>query len=280
MRLRLSLGRLITKSAFTPVLCLIASIAYAGAWTQKASNILLINNFSYYINDRYFDNSGKKQHIPDYQKYEINPYIEYGLRDGLTIGANLFFQRVSQDNIAGSHTNSNIGIGDTELFIRKRLWQEDGWIFSAMPLIKLPSLESKYAQPNIGSNNYDMELTLSGGYGFKALNLNHFINIDASYRHRFGSPHDQLKLTTSAGISVSKNTMLLTQIFTTTRVNSNTNPLFTQSSGDDYDLTKLQISTIYKIDNKLSLQIGAFHNLDGRNIGNGNGFNFAVHKFF
>ena len=273
-------GKLTAKTIIILLFCLISGIAYAGAWTQNSGKGLLISNFSYYSTNKYFDNSGKKQSLADYQKYEMNPYIEYGLRDDITIGANLFFQRASQYDSNTGIDNSNLGVGDSELFTRFRLWQGDGKVFSVEPMVKLPSLESESAQPQIGNKNFDTGLTFSSGYGFKAWELDHFINLDAGYRHRFSTPNDQLKFAATAGVSITKKTMVLTQVFTTTRLASHNNPAFTQSSGDDYDLTKLQISAIYKLDDKVSMQIGAFSNVAGRNIGSGDGLTFSINKIF
>lgn len=258
----------------TILLCLTASLAHAGAWTQNDGKALLITNISYYSTSKFFDNSGNKKLFNNYSKYELNPYLEYGLRDDLTVGANFFLQRASQN------ATSNWGIGDSEFFIRKKLWQKDGFMFSAEPMLKLPSLEKQSSQPRIGSKNFDTGLTFSGGYSFKAWGLDHFTNLDAGYRHRFGTPNDQLKFAATAGFSLSKKYMLFTQIFNTTRLKNPANPAFTQSSGDDYDLTKLQISTIYKIDDKLSFQVGAFSHLTGRNVGGGNGATFTINKEF
>ena len=271
--MKIRFGKITTKTTVALLFCLVSGIAYAGAWTQKSGKGLFINNFSYYSTNKYFDNSGKKQSIADYQKYEMNPYIEYGLRDDITIGANLFLQHAIQQG-------NNTGIGDSELFARYRLWQGNGAVFSVEPMLKLPSLGSEFSQPKIGSKNFDAGLTFSGGYGFKAWELDHFINLDVGYRHRFGTPDDQLKFTTTAGFSLSQKTILLTQVFTTTRFASHDNHLFTQSSGDDYNLNKLQISSIYKLDDKISLQVGAFTNISGRNVGNGSGVNFAIYKVF
>ncbi len=278
--IKICFGKLTTKATIALFICFISGLAYAGAWTQQTGKWLTISNFSYYSTNKYFDNSGKQKPLASYKKFEINPYIEYGLRDDVTVGANLFFQQASQYNGVIGTDNNNIGIGDSEFFTRFRLWQKDGAVFSIEPMVKLPSLESSSEQPQIGSRNFDTGLTFSAGYGFKKWDLDHFINLDAGYRHRFGMPSDQLKINATAGLSVSKNTMLLTQVFNTARLASHNNAIFTQSSGDDYDLTKLQISAIYKIDDKLSLQAGAFSNIAGKNSGGGDGMIFAINKSF
>ncbi|MEZ5690903.1 MAG: hypothetical protein R3D71_04470 [Rickettsiales bacterium] len=264
----------------TIVLCSFSTIVYAGAWTRRSGEILLVSNFSYYFTDRRFDNSGNIQPLADYRKYEFNPYIEYGLYDDVTIGANLFLQRVSQENSVSGNWNSNWGIGDSEFFIRKKIWEKDGLLFSVEPMIKIHSPENRANQPIIGSRDFDTGITLSGGYSFGYAGLNHFVNIDANYRHRLGEANDQINLYSTLGLSINKKTMILTQMFNSFRLSDNKNSQFTNSSGDDYDLTKLQISAMYEVKDNMSLQLGAFSHVSGRNTGGGDGVIFAVHKVF
>jgi hypothetical protein len=270
----MNFGNSTTKAIIFLISFLITGAAYAGAWTQSSGKWLFVQNISYYSTSKFFDNSGKKQNLNNYNKYELNPYIEYGLRDDVTIGANLFLQRASQNNM------SNWGIGDSEFFIRKQLWEKDGFVFSVEPMIKLPSIESSSQQPQIGNRNFDTVVTFSGGYSFKAWGLNHFTNLNTGYRHRFGTQNDQFKLEATAGLSLSKKYMLLAQAFNTTRLTDTIQPAFTQSSSDDYDLTKLQISAIYKMDDKLSFQAGAFSHVAGRNVGSGSGAIIAINRNF
>ncbi len=277
---KLYFGNRAAKLLLTLLVFHIPAHAYAGAWTQNKDKGQLITNLSYYSSNEYFDNSGKKRKASNYSKYELNPYFEYGVRDWLTVGANIFAQRASQYNSGLGRKQTNWGIGDSELFFRTRLWHNKDFIISAEPMLKLPGMESHKEQPQIGNPNYDTGLTMSGGYSFKALQLDHFINLDAGYRHRFGSPADQLKFAATAGISVTNRIRILTQFFRTARLSNTNNPVFTQASSDDYDLSKLQLSAVYQTDNKLSFQIGAYNNIAGRNTGSGDGALLAVSKEF
>lgn len=258
----------------TLALCFLPNFSYAGAWTQAAGKGLFIQNFSYYSTNKYFDNSGNKQSMSRYRKYELNPYIEYGLNDWLTVGANVLAPMATQSG------QTNFGISDSEVFVRARIWRQNNWVVSAEPMVKLPSLWDETDLPKIDNNNFDAGLTLSAGYSFGYWGLDHFINIDGGYRHRFGAPHDQMRFSATAGISVTPKAKILTQVFNTSRIAGSNSAIFTQSSSDDYDLTKLQISGIYKIYDNISLQVGAFTNIEGRNTGSGNGGMFAVSKEF
>jgi len=262
-------------------ICFFAEKSFAGGWTQKAGQGLYIQNFSFYYTKNYFDDSSKKKPLNGYySQVELNPYLEYGVNNWLTVGTNLFLQRVTQDNHSLSSAQTNYGVGDSEFFSRFRIWKNEQFSFALEPMVKLPSFVNKNSSPKIGSETYDTGLTLSGGYSFKAYGQNHFADLDLGYRHRFGAPNDQLKLSGTLGISLTKKWVVMSQIFLTARTKSTTSPAFTQASGDDYNLTKLQLSAVYKISDKLALQAGAFSNVAGRNVGDGDGVIFSIQKNF
>ncbi len=248
--------------------------AYAGAWTQKQGEGQVILNALYYSTKTLYNNQGNKASQAKFSKYELNPYFEYGLTDAVTIGANLSLQRTYQAN------NSNWGIGDSEFFVRTRLWEKDGFVLSLEPMVKLPSPEHATETPALGGRHPDAGLGLSAGYGFSAFGQNHFANLDTQYRYRFGSPENQIKLAGTVGISVTDTLMFMPQLFATLRANDPAAAAFTQSSGDDYDLLKGQISAVYKMNEQTNLQIAGFSHLDGKNVGAGEGLVLSVWQKF
>ncbi len=266
----------VTVALLVPI---VIAPAQASGWAQKSGKWLVIQNNSFYYNNRYFDESGKNKSLGGYyRKYELNPYFEYGVTDEITVGANLFASRAEQQNSSGYF--SNYGVGDSEIFSRFRLWQSGGFSFSTEAMVKLKSFTNEQKQPQIGSKNYDIGGGLSGGYGFSAYGENHFVNVDAGYRHRYGAPHDQLKFAVTAGVSLNKKWQIIPQVFVTSSTGKPQQALFTQSSSDDYNLTKLQISALYKVSSELSLQAGVFKDIAGRNVGDGRGGFFAIQKSF
>lgn len=256
-------------------LCL-ASDAYAGAWTQDKGKGLAIVNASFSYARAYYDNAGDRIWQPTYYKYELNPYLEYGLWDGVTIGTNISLQRVHNT----FPMETNWGVGDSEFFARFRLFQQDGFVFSAEPMVKLRSPDSEDDNLPLGGAHEDTGLGLSAGYGFSAYGLNHFINLDTQYRYRFGNPKDQLKIAATAGASITPQIMIMPQAFYTRRMDSPAFAVFTQSSGDDYNLLKLQLSTVYKMNDELTFQFGSFGHISGKNTGAGQGFTFSVWRAF
>lgn len=259
---------------FTILTCCLATDAMAAAWTQEEGKTLLITTAGYYGAEKLWTNNGTKASQPRYQKGEFSPYLEYGYYDWLTLGGTMYFQHTTQSGF------SNTSMGDTELFARMRLWQKDGFVVSIAPQLKLPTPFSTSDQPVIGSEHPDAGMQLSGGYGFDAFGQHHYIALDAAYRYRFGMPKDQLRLDATLGIGVAPKWTLMPQLFVTRRVDEPTVATFTQSSGDDYNVTTLQISTIYDVTSDLALQVGGYKNLDGKNVGSGSGGLIAVWKRF
>jgi len=260
------------------LLILFPGYVQAGAWTQPQGHGQIILNGYYYTADKRFDNSGNTVALPQYNKYELNPYVEYGYTDFLTLGANLSLQAVSQES--GSGTLTNYGLGDSEFFARVRLWQKGGMVVSAMPLVKLPSPERASEQPKIGATHPDAALGIAGGYGFELFGQHHFADVAAMYRYRFGTPENQINFSTTLGIGITPRWTVLPQVFVTQRAETPTAATFTQSSGDDYDATKLQLSAAYAYSPTTTFQAGVFGDVDGKNTGIGRGVLLSVWRNF
>jgi hypothetical protein len=260
--------------------CFLSFNAFAGAWTQDKGNGEIILTGIYYATDSYFNEQGKKTAQPTYSKYEINPYLEYGLTDTLTLGANLSFQRTHQDGSPGSSSATNAGIGDSEFFARAQLWKSGGFIASLEPMVKLPGLGGINDQPQIGGHHPDVGMSIAGGYGFSAWGHDHFAELITGYRYRFGSPENQVKIAGTMGFHVSQNLMIMPQAFLTFRTSTPDVNSFTQSSADDYNLVTLQLSGVYRMNDKLSLQLGGFSHVSGKNVGSGDGILFSVWQQF
>jgi len=264
---------------FSIALSFFTSNAYASAWTQEQGNTLLIVTSSYYTANEMYDNNGHSQPQAPYHQYELNPYLEYGYRDDITLGSNLFLESATQNASSGNSSEINWGLGDSEFFLRKRLWQQDGFVVSAEPLVKLPSPQASASdQPKLGDSHTDMAMGFSGGYGFSAYGLNHFIDVDTQYRYRFGPQKDQVRVNASAGIGLTEHWALMPQAFLTYRINEPAVPRYTESTSDDYNLVRLQLSAVYALTPATSFQLGGFDDTGGKNVGEGKGVIFAIWK--
>lgn len=251
----------------------------AGAWPQKAGEGMLILNSTYYTADEYFDNSGKTTSLPRFDKYELNPYLEYGYSDAITLGANIYLEHNTSDGLASAPPNDNTGLGDSEFFLRARLWEQGRFVISAEPLIKLPSPSANTQSGSVGSDNIDVAMGLSFGYGLPMYGRNHYVNLDTSYRYRTGGQADQIRLAATAGINLTPQIQLLPQAFAYYRTSDPYQASFTQSPEDDYNLLKLQLSAVYHF-KTVSVQAGGFIHAEGENTGAGHGGLFSVWRKF
>lgn len=247
------------------------SSALAGAWTRDAGDLLLVTTGVYYSSDRYFDQDGQTKPQGEFSKYELNPYLEYGLTDSLTLGANFFAQYLEQEAITGE-SNDNWGLTDTELFARQRLLQGESWVVSFQPLIKLPSFYYHDELPKGGNNRFDLEASLLGGYSFSLWSLYHYADIRFGYRHRLDYRlHDQLRMDAKLGLSLSDRWQLIPALAYTHALGNTQSSAFAESGLNDYDLLKVECSLLYRWNEQLYLSAGLFSHMDGTQTGKGHG---------
>ncbi len=249
-------------------LSIIAQETSASAWPQKQGDGEVIAAYSYYFSDTYRDKSGAKARIPEYSKHEINPYIEYGLTGRDTLGTNIFLNKVEQNGAAKA------GIGDVELFWRRQLFAVSGCTISLQPLVKLPSFSS--GMPEIGSKSTDFEAKALSGCN---LPWNSFFNVEGGYRHRSGEQQDQLKLDAVIGLKHGDSLWLASAYNTLAAGDYNAgNSGITQSN--DYDLSKIQLSWVYRFHPQTSLQLGVYKDIRARNTGEGAGVTASIWRTF
>ncbi|MDX2073399.1 MAG: hypothetical protein SFX19_03425 [Alphaproteobacteria bacterium] len=247
----------------------VASAAYAGAWTQKEGVLQSITSLSTYRATKFLDAQGNKQPQLAYTKQELAQYAEYGLRDDITLGGQLRLVHTLQDTASGDDSADNLG--DTDLFVRKRLWRDDFSVISLQPGVTLPSPDDRTTTPKIGSDHPVYSLRASYGRGFKLYDQLHYADITGGYLHRAGTPDDQLVLDTTVGLNLTEHWQIVPQLFITQGRHSIQTSSFTESSSNDYNLVKGQFSVQYTTASYGAFQLGVFSHLTGKNTGQGKG---------
>lgn len=273
-------------------LCAVPLSGTQAAWTLDEGKWFAADSVSYYNTDHFIDDSGQHNRQPRFSKWEWNGYYEYGWQDDLTVGANLFLHRLSADytrytptSPTATHgTDANYGLADTEFFVRQRLWQGK-WmgndaVLSLQPLVKLPSWYSEGGNPRSGTDNFDTELRLRGGYNFALLDRTHFATLDLAYRKRFGEWRDQFKSDVTLGFQLNDAFTLLLQSFITQRLEGTARDTFVSGVVNDYDLMKAQASLVYRLTPATRIQIGGFTHAYARNTGDGEGVLFSLWRDF
>lgn len=255
-------------------LVLLAQTALAGAWTQPEGRRQLIQNVVFYSTSDAFNASGDRVDVPRFSKFEINPYYEVGMSDATTLGISGFVQYLRQKEQSEGKAD-NLGIGETELFVRQRLYAGQGFAFAVQPLLKLPSHYRSDNAPVAGRANWDAELALLGGYGFSWLGQSHYIDLKAGYRYRSERLEDQWRASAALGVGVTPRVRLVPELHWTGRVRSG-GTVDSLSGQNDYDLLKAQISAVYSFSEEYGVQVGAFRHLAGEDTGAGGGVMVAL----
>ena len=263
---------------YSTAIIFLSHATYAGAWTQDAGRKQIIVTGSVYSADHYFDNRGHRRSQPNYYKQELNFYGEYGWRDGITFGAQSAVARVFKDGMATN--NSRLNLDDSEVFVRKRVWKNANSILSLQPFVVIPSPDRFSSRPKVGSDHYSTGLALNYGHGFQAFNRHHFVDFSADYTYRFAEPKDQLHASATVGFQVTQNISFMPQLFLTQRVQSPSNPSFTESSADDYNQLSGQLSALYSFSPQTRIQLGYYNHFHGKNTGAGSGLQLGWWRSF
>lgn len=241
------------------------SAVEAGAWLQRQGEGQVIHTLSWYRTGTPGD---------PYEKWEYNPYAEYGWSPRLTIGVSAYLDLASQEIATGWERNA--GLGDTEVFARYLVWEKGPSVFSIQPLVKLPGGWTSDDFPAIGGEQMDAELKGLYGTHFGP----HFLDVSLAYRARSETPSDQLKLEASFGYRLSEQWLILPQLFGTMAMDSTQGGVFTFAPSDDYDLLKWQLTGVYRYNDSLSFQAGGFGHALRDNTGGGGGIIAGVWQKF
>jgi len=241
-------------------LAMTQSAAYAGAWVQEKGNGLGILSLKWYESNRYWD---KDRDLVDggYRKWELNPFLEYGLTGRTTVGMSLFIIDVNDDR------RSAPGLSDAEIFARYLLWKGRGGVLSTQLLVKVPGPYESENIPYQGQDQYDLEWRLLYGTGgvLPASGSEWYLNTEAGFRRRFGDPADEVRIDLAAGVrGPGKKWELELKQENITGLRNASGP-----SAPDYDLHKIGLSSRYWINQSLALQLGVTRDIYGRNTGQG-----------
>lgn len=288
---------------------------HAAAWTQSQGKWQAIFSSTAYESTSSFDRRGKVTGSgTNFNKYEINPFFEYGLRDDITLGINptlqhwqisgnsdtskaIDFRGCGSSNIITGNQSSG-QIAEAEFFIRKRLIEIGNAVFSLQPLVKTPCVLIRDSGVDISWNTYAAELRALAGYGFKwdpillgskmrpFAGQYHFADLEVAYRKRPSNLSDQVKIDGTLGFRFNANILMLAQVFSVISAGEEnvgkveTSPNVFTPLIDNYGDMKLQLSGVVQATKTSSLQIGIYSDVLGKNYGAGNGVIISLWKGF
>ena len=251
-----------------------ANYALAGAWVEPKGEGLFIGSATYYSADSFYDANGQKQSQPTYRKHELQPYVEYGALDWLTVGGTVYLQHVSQSG------TDNYGIADPEFFARARVWHDAKQVVSLQPLVKIGSRFAENAPPRGGSKSQDFQLAALYGRNLNIISNTDYLDTSLAYRIRDNGLGNQWRADAALGLAITPKIQLvpaLRGVFTT---NIKDAAIFTNDGDLDYDTLKAEVAGLYHLNDRQWVQASVFKDVIGVQAGNGYGLSLGFAQRF
>ena len=219
------------------------NLAFAAAWTRAEGTGFTSQS------TKFFTTEFTSGAATPFRKATANSYIEYGLFEHVTIGAELDYA-VRADGREESLTRA---------FVRTRLWRTNHDVLSAEIGGAYPVLDALSADSSARDVTPDLRIGVAYGRGL-TWGAGAWAEAALTFRRRFRSPADEVKLDLTLGYRPRKKLVLLGQVFGTLGLR-NEGPF-----GANYDALKVSASAGYRISDTRTLLLGVSQDVVGRNI--------------
>ncbi|WP_161963742.1 hypothetical protein [Xanthomonas arboricola] len=279
--------------------CALAALpgsAIAGAWTQPQGDTLVIVKALHSDGRGWFDDSHRRTTFGDGQQFDgngrsrqdqLNVYVEHGVTDTLSVIGNFYFTDVgfsNHDAVNGRQQTTTTGFADQEIGLRYALPSaaDDVWRSSVQALVSIPAYgrsktyhptprdPSANSDPALGLGDYGLELRYSRGRGYTLGGRNGYVDLGGAVRLRGSAASDEVRVDASTGLSLTPSWLLLGELNVIQGLGNGRNNVPQQgfvATGTNYDLTKLQLSTLYPAPGGSQWQLGYQQPVMGRNTG-------------
>ncbi|MEE7548152.1 hypothetical protein HF319_14875 [Xanthomonas sp. Kuri4-1] len=264
----------------------------AGAWSQAEGDTLVILKYLHSDGRGWFDDGHHRTDFDDNgrsRQDQLNLYVEHGLTDRLSVIGNFYFSQVGFNNDDGSDRlrARTTGLADQEIGLRYALDEagQGPWRSAVQALVSIPTYgrDKTYhpsnpgSDPALGLGDYGLELRYSRGRGYTLGAHSGYVDLGGALRLRGSAASDEARLDASTGLSLGGRWMLLGELNViqglgngrdNTRVISDVGTgTGYVATGTNYDLTKLQLSSLYTTGSGLQWQLGYQQPVMGRNTG-------------
>jgi hypothetical protein len=138
-------------------------------------------------------------------------------------------------------------------------------VFSAQATWRIPGVFDKTNPAAIGYTDHEVDIRGLVGYSFKAGSLPAFVDLEVAQRYRLGGPPNEFRTDITFGIRSSEKWLWLAQSFN----------VISEGAGTwgfgSFEYQKFQLSAVYALTPRLSLQFGGYSTYWGRNALHENG---------
>jgi len=226
------------------------SAAQAGAWTLPQGQGEVIQTMFGWIGwGSPLRNGGRED------KIESQAYVQYGWTDRLTVIGALSVERYA---LSAPHDVYG-GLDTTGAGLRARLWSNDDWTFAleATAFYGGASNASRPAQAGGAGPAADARALL--GHNLTLFGLPAFADAEAGYRLRTQGPPSEWRADLTLGVDWTPKAQVLFQTFNT----------ISQGKGYNgfpaWEAHKGEVSVVFALDEKWSVQLGGFSTIFRRN---------------
>lgn len=258
--------------SFLVVLFISPNFVYSSAWGKKKGDFFSSYSYLYYEADYFFDsNNKKKKNFCKFKKNEHSIYLEYGLREDLTISFKAPYSSYLECN------NRNNGFSDIELGLIKPIKMINNSVFSFYFNSVIPTGYSYKDNPRLGYSVFGFDFGILYGYSYK----NGFMDLQLVYRNYFGYPSNQLRIYFSNNFRFYRKLYGYFSLNTHSSLGSSDkkdvgNNIFLET---DYSMVEGTLGLRYSFEN-LSIGLSYLRTLFGRKTGVGSGVNLYIWKNF
>jgi protein XagA len=229
---------------------------WGGAWLMEPGDGQAIVYSDFSDSARAFDAEGRLIPVPQYRKFELGTYIEYGLTDWLTLVVAPAYDRISTPPPGQSYN----GLGQSEAAARIRVLQNDSSVISFQAGLRSPGASlADSLGPFEVRRAASLELRGLAGRNIVLLGMESFVDAEAAYRFYGGNQPGEWRIDLTMGVRPFPSLLVMLQSFT-----SITNGT---SNFGHVSWTKLQPSFVYNLAPQWSVQLGGFLTVSGINAG-------------
>jgi hypothetical protein len=244
------------------------SAAVAGAWTLPQGQGQVIETlYGWAGSGAPYGGSA----APNETKFGSQTYVEYGLTNGLTAIGNV---GVIRYGLSAPTKDSYFGFDYSGAGLRAKLWSDDAWVFSleASGYVSGARDAAKPAQAGDTGPQADARALL--GHNLTLFGAPAFVDAEAGFRFRTDGPADEWRADLTLGVTWTPKAQILAQAFNTIS-NGAGAPGFSA-----WENHIGQLSVVYALNDKWSVQIGGFGTLYRRNTNSEYGALVAVWRRF
>jgi protein XagA len=230
--------------------------AWGGAWLLPSGEGQVIANMFFSDSNRAYNAQGHLIPVPDYRKFELGTYIEYGLTDWLTLVASPSYDRIHNPPPGQSY----IGLGESEIAARVGLYRADTSVLSFQAGLRSPG--GSFADslgPFAVRRAASLDVRGLIGRNVVVAGMEGFVEAQAGYRFYAAGQPGEWRIDLTIGLRPLPRLLVMLQSYTSI-VNGSL-------QFGHVSWTKLQPSLVYDISPQWSVQIGGFVTVAGINAG-------------